>query len=192
MNLILFGPPGAGKGTQAERLKAAHGLAHLSTGDMLRAAVKAGTELGKQAEAIMAAGKYVSDGIVVGLVEERIEQPEAANGFILDGFPRTLPQAEALDRMLQKHGKELDAVIEFAVDDDVLVERVLRRAKESGGSRADDTRETVAYRLTVYHKETAPLLPYYGEKGILHRVDGMADIETVTREIQEILDKTGD
>lgn len=192
MNLILFGPPGAGKGTQAERLVKRYGIVHLSTGDMLRAAVKAGTELGKQAEAIMAAGKYVSDDIVVGLVEERIERPEAAKGFILDGFPRTLPQAEALDGMLAKHGKSLDAVIEFAVDDDVLVERVLKRAKESGGSRADDTRETIAYRLSVYHSETAPLLPYYDKKGILHRVDGMADVDTVSREVQDVLDKPGD
>jgi len=187
MNLILFGPPGAGKGTQAARLKAKHGLAHLSTGDMLRAAVQAGTPIGKEAEAIMAAGKLVSDELICNVVAERIEEPDCAEGFILDGFPRTLAQAEALDEMLAKKGKSIDVVIELEADEAELVRRIEGRAAENAGARADDNAETLKKRLDVYHAQTAPVLPYYREKGLLRSIDGMQSIDAVTREIEAAL-----
>ncbi len=187
MNLILFGPPGAGKGTQAARLKEAHGLAHLSTGDMLRAAVEAKTPVGKEAEAIMAAGKLVSDELICNVVADRIEEPDCAKGFILDGFPRTLAQAEALDEMLAKKGKSIDAVIELTVDEDELIRRIEGRAAESGGARADDNVETLKKRLDVYHAQTAPVLPFYREKGLLRSIDGMQSMDAVTRAIEAAL-----
>ena len=187
MNLILFGPPGAGKGTQAARLKEAHGLAHLSTGDMLRAAVEAKTPVGKEAEAIMAAGKLVSDELICNVVADRIEEPDCAKGFILDGFPRTLAQAEALDSMLTKKGKSIDAVIELTVDEDELIRRIEGRAAESGGARADDNVETLKKRLDVYHAQTAPVLPFYREKGLLRSIDGMQSMDAVTRAIEAAL-----
>ncbi len=189
MNIVLFGPPGAGKGTQAARLKEKYGLAHLATGDMLRAAVAAGTELGRKVEKIMERGELVPDEMVVALIAERIEQPDCEKGFILDGFPRTLAQAEALDRMLAEHGKRIDAVIEIRVDDDRLIDRIRRRIAESGGARSDDNEETLKTRLEVYHRQTAPLLPYYRQRGVLYTVDGMQPIDEVTRQIEAILDR---
>jgi len=189
MNLILFGPPGAGKGTQAARLQAKHGLAHLSTGDMLRAAVEAGTPVGREAEAVMAAGKLVSDDLICNVVADRIEQPDCAEGFILDGFPRTLAQAEALDAMLEKKGKSIDVVIELQADDAELIRRIEGRAAESGRARADDNVETLKKRLDVYRSQTAPVLPYYREKGLLRSIDGMQSMDAVTEAIEAVLPK---
>jgi adenylate kinase len=187
MNIILFGPPGAGKGTQAEILKNDLGLAHLSTGDMLRAAVAAETELGKQAKAIMEAGKLVPDDVITGVVADRIEEPDCAKGFILDGFPRTLPQAEALDEVLGRKGKRIDAVVEVRVPDEVLISRIEKRAAETGGERADDNAETLKRRLDVYHEQTAPVLPYYERSGLLHVIDGDRPVEDVTAAIEAAL-----
>lgn len=215
--LILLGPPGAGKGTQAQRLTERRGLPQLSTGDMLRAAVKAGTDVGREAEALMKRGDLVPDSVVVAIIGDRIDQPDAENGFVLDGFPRNPAQAAALDEMLQKRGLKLDHVIEMKVDDSALIERITGRftcAKcgmgyhdrfkptkvpgvcDSCGStefvrRADDKAETVKSRLDIYHEQTAPLLPYYAAKGILREVDGMAEMDEVTRQIGNVLDGRG-
>ena len=184
MKLILLGPPGAGKGTQAKIIEDRYGLVQLSTGDMLRAAVAAGTDVGKQAEAIMARGELVPDEIVVGIISDRVDEPDCAKGFILDGFPRNVAQAEALDKMLAEKGMALDAVVELAVDDAILVSRIEKRAAETeGGPRADDNVEALRKRLQVYHAQTAPLIDYYGDKGVLKTVDGMADIDAVSGEI---------
>ncbi len=191
MNLILLGPPGAGKGTQAQMLSAKHGLVQLSTGDMLRAAVKAGTDVGRKAEAIMKSGSLVPDEVVIGIIADRIEQPDCAKGFILDGFPRTLNQADALSRLLVSKNKDLDAVIELKVDDTILVSRIETRAKETlaaGGTvRADDNAEALKTRLMAYYRETAPLTGYYFAYRKLKTVDGMAAIPAVSAEIEEIL-----
>ena len=213
MNLILLGPPGAGKGTQAKRLEDRHSLVQLSTGDMLRAVVASGMPLGQQAKEIMAAGKLMPDELMIEMIADRISKPDCATGFILDGFPRTVPQAEALDRMLEEKGLKLDHVIEMKVDDAALVERVtgrytcakcgqgyhdkFQKPKADGvcdvcGSteftrRADDNAETVTTRLAAYHKQTAPILPYYKERGVLETVDGMADIDVVTEQIEALL-----
>lgn len=191
MNLILLGPPGAGKGTQAEQITAKHGIVQLSTGEMLRAAVKAGTEIGLKAKAVMESGGLVSDEIVVGIIADRIDEPDCANGFILDGFPRTLPQAAALEQLLDSKGKTLDAVIEIKVDDEILVSRIENRAKETlaaGGTvRSDDNAEALKIRLMAYYRETAPLIGYYFAKDRLKTVDGMADIADVTKQIEAIL-----
>lgn len=215
MRLILLGPPGAGKGTQAQRIVAKHGIPQLSTGDMLRAAVKAGTEVGKRAKALMDAGSLVHDEVVIGIVSERIDQPDCAKGFILDGFPRTLVQADATEKMLASKGLKLDVVIEMQVDDSVLVERVsgrytcavcgagyhdtLQKPKVEGtcdrcGShefkrRPDDNAETMTTRLRAYYKETSPLIGYYHAKGLLKSIDGMAEIDQVTASIETILGK---
>jgi adenylate kinase len=191
MRLILLGPPGAGKGTQAQRLVEKHGIPQLSTGDMLRAAVAHGTEVGRRAKAVMDSGQLVSDEIVNQIVSERIDEPDAARGFILDGFPRTVPQAEALTRMLAEKGQKLDAVIELKVDESALVSRMEKRVAEtlaSGGKvRADDNPESFRKRLNEYREKTAPLSAYYASTGELVTLDGMADMDSVTAEIEKAL-----
>ena len=191
MRLILLGPPGAGKGTQAQRIVARHGIPQLSTGDMLRAAVAAGTEVGKRANALMDAGELVPDDVVNAIVSDRIEQADCAGGFILDGYPRTLVQADAVDAMLSEKGLSLDVAIELAVDDSAMVGRILRRAEEAKASgepvRKDDNAEVYADRLRAYYKSTAPLIGYYYAKGKLRTVDGMADMDAVTAEVEKIL-----
>ena len=191
MRLILLGPPGAGKGTQAQRLVEKHGIPQLSTGDMLRAAVQAGTEVGKRAKAVMDAGELVSDAIVNAIVAERIDQPDCANGFILDGYPRTLVQADAVESMLAERGIGLDAVIEFVVDDKALVGRIVKRAEDAKAAgqpvRKDDNPVVFEERLREYYKKTAPLIGYYYAKRTLKSVDGMAGIDTVTAEIEALL-----
>jgi adenylate kinase len=191
MRLILLGPPGAGKGTQAERLVQKHGIVQLSTGDMLRAAVRAGTPVGLKAKDIMARGDLVPDDVVVGIVSDRIDEADARNGFILDGFPRTVPQAEALDRMLGAKGLNLDAVLELKVDEKALLDRIATRIAEmqSRGEkvRADDNPESLKTRLRAYRAQTEPLINHYGKKGLLRSVDGMASIDAVTAAIDRVL-----
>ncbi len=193
MRLILLGPPGAGKGTQAQRLVAKYGIVQLSTGDMLRAAVKAGTPVGKQAQEIMAGGGLVPDSVVVDIVGQRIEQPDARKGFILDGFPRTVPQAAALDRLLAEKGLSLDAVIELKVDEDALVRRIETRIAEMQARgeplREDDKPEVLHRRLQAFRDQTAPLIAYYGDRGVLRSVDGMAPIDDVSAAIEQVLPK---
>jgi adenylate kinase len=192
LNLVLFGPPGSGKGTQAKILQEGCGMPQLSTGDMLRAAIAAGTELGKKCKAIMDSGELVPDEIVIGIIAERYDQADCAKGAVFDGFPRTIPQAEALDTMLRGRSRKIDLVIELKVDDAVLIGRVEQRIKESGGvARADDTPETLKNRLAVYYKNTAPLLAYYKKQGKLMTVDGMAPIEAVTKAIAAVIDGAG-
>jgi len=213
MNLILLGPPGAGKGTQAKLLEERHGLVQLSTGDMLRAAVASGSELGRQADAVMKAGELMPDDIMVRIISERIDAPDCSKGFILDGFPRTRAQAIALDELLERKGLTLDHVIELDVDEDAIVERVsgrftcakcgegyhdtFKRPRRDGvcdvcggtefKRRPDDNAETVRARLDAYHRQTAPILPYYRDRGVLEEVDGMAGIDAVADQIERLL-----
>jgi adenylate kinase len=191
MRLILLGPPGAGKGTQAQRLVAKYGIVQLSTGDMLRAAVKAGSPVGQQVGKIMASGGLCPDELVVDIIGQRIDAPDAHNGFILDGFPRTEPQAEALDRILGAKGLDLDAVIELQVDEDALLRRIESRVAEMKAKgeklRDDDNPEVLHKRLEAYRKLTAPLIAYYRQHGILHSVNGMAPIDEVAAAIDQIL-----
>jgi adenylate kinase len=187
MRLILLGPPGAGKGTQAQRLVEKHGILQLSTGDMLRAAVAAGTAVGLKAKAIMDRGDLVSDDVMIAIIADRIDEPDCAKGFILDGFPRTVAQAEALSKLLAEKGLTLDAVIEISVDDGVLRDRIEGRARETGGARADDTVETLTKRLAVYHAQTAPVAEYYRKKGMLKSVNGMGTMDQVTSAIENLL-----
>ncbi len=187
MNIILFGPPGAGKGTQAELLVQSRGMVQLSTGDMLRAAIAAGTELGLQAKEIMDAGKLVSDDIMIGMIAERMEADDCKNGVILDGFPRTVAQAQALDAMFADKGISLDSVIEIRVDENALFARIEKRAAETGGARSDDNAEVLAARLKVYHDNTAPVLPYYEDKEQLVTIDGMQPVEEVNKQIEACL-----
>ena len=214
MNLILLGPPGAGKGTQAQELGKRRGLVQLSTGDMLRAAVKAGSEIGLKAKAVMESGGLVSDEIVIGIIADRLVQADVQKGFILDGFPRTLPQAAGLDALLAKLGKKLDAVVELKVDDGILIDRIVGRSAcakcgagyhdkyrlpkvqgvcdDCGGTeftrRADDNPETVRNRLMAYYRETAPLIGYYFAYNKLRTIDGMAPVAEVGRQLDSVLD----
>lgn len=213
MNLILFGPPGAGKGTQAKRLQDAYGIVQLSTGDMLRAAAASGSELGKQVKDIMESGGLVPDDLIINMISARIDEKDCEKGFILDGFPRTTPQAEALDRMLIEKSLKIDNVVEIKVDDEAMVERIGGRftcagcgagyhdsfqkpqktgvCDTCGGTeftrRADDNADTVRSRLKAYNEQTAPISAYYAEKGVLKSVDGMAAIDEVTRQIKKIV-----
>ncbi len=215
MIIVLLGPPGAGKGTQAQRIMDKRGLVQLSTGDMLRAAKEAGTEVGRKAKEFMDAGKLVTDEIVIGIIADRIEEDDCKQGFLLDGFPRTVAQAEALDELLKNKGLQVDVVIEMKVDDESLVDRIAGRYTcaqcnqgyhdtnlkpqqagvcDSCGStnfnrRSDDNRETVIARLATYHAQTAPLLPFYEQKGVLRTVDGMADIDDVSVQINDVLNQ---
>lgn len=189
MNIILLGPPGAGKGTQAKILQETHGIVQLSTGDMLRAAVASGSELGQQAQTVMDAGHLMPDVIMIQIISERIDQSDCVNGFILDGFPRTTAQAEALENMLAEKGLALDFVIEIAVDDEILVDRINGRVAQmpEAERRSDDNAETLRKRLGVYHEQTAPILPFYQDRDMLKQVDGMQSIEQVTQQIEQVV-----
>lgn len=189
MNIILFGPPAAGKGTQAKRLIESRGLVHLSTGDMLRAARKSGTELGLKVAGIMDRGDLVSDEIVIALIDEQLDMNPNAAGFIFDGFPRTVPQAEALDALMEKHGTQVDGVIRLCVDDGALVDRITKRFKEEG--RKDDNPESFKIRLGNYNVQTAPLLPFYSAQGKLTEIDGMASPDDVSASIANVLNANG-
>ncbi len=196
INLSLLGPPGAGKGTQAKRLEQKYGLCQLSTGDMLRAEVAAGSELGRKAKSIMDSGALVSDDIIIAMIADRMEKPDCKNGVIFDGFPRTVTQAQALDQMLSGKGCALSAVIELKVDEEALVSRLHNRIAEmlqkGEQPRSDDNEQTLRKRLGVFREQTAPILPYYAQKEMLQSVDGMAPVDQVTAQIERLMDSSGD
>lgn len=185
MRIVLLGPPGSGKGTQAALLKERLGVPHISTGDLLRTAVAEGTELGKQAKAAMDAGELVSDELMLGLIEEKLGQPEVEPGFILDGYPRNQAQAESLDKLLDRLGQPIDRALELVVDEEQIVERLAKRAEEEG--RSDDTEDVIRNRLAVYREKTAPISRHYAEKGILVRVDGVGEIEAINQRLAAAL-----
>ncbi|MEE4639070.1 MAG: adenylate kinase [Wenzhouxiangella sp.] len=185
MRIVLLGPPGSGKGTQAARLKDLLNVPHISTGDLLRAAVKAGTPLGLQAKAAMDAGELVSDELMLDLIEERLGQDDIANGYILDGYPRNLAQAEALDAVLSRIGQPVDKALALTVDEEQIVKRLAKRAAEEG--RSDDTEEVVRNRLGVYRAQTAPVIGYYAERGLLVEVDGMGSIEDISQRLLDAI-----
>ena len=190
MNIVLFGAPGAGKGAQAERIASLYGMVHLSTGEMLRSAISSGSNVGARAREIIDRGELISDDIIVKIVDARMDESDCVKGVILDGFPRTVAQAEALDEMLAAKGRSLDHVIEIEVDESALFERIANRASErrrTGTARSDDNAETLRRRLAVYHENSAPLLPYYRAKGLLKSVDGMVSIERVATQIDNLL-----
>ena len=190
MNIVLFGAPGAGKGAQAERISSLYGMVHLSTGEMLRSAISSGSDVGARAREIIDRGELISDDIIVKIVDARMDEGDCVKGVILDGFPRTVAQAEALDKMLAAKGRSLDHVIEIEVDESALFERIANRASErrrTGMARSDDNAETLRRRLAVYHENSAPLLPYYRAKCLLRSVDGMASIEEVATQIDNLL-----
>jgi len=189
LNLVLFGPPGAGKGTQARVLQESRGWPQLSTGEMLRDACRRGTQLGVKCRELMDRGELVPDEIVVGIIADRLDQPDCADGAVFDGFPRTIAQAEALDAILAKRGRQIDLVIELKVKDEILVARVEQRIRDGGQSRADDTPQTLRHRLSVYYKNTCPLLDYYRAQGKLAGVDGMAAIPAVTAAITALIER---
>ena len=188
MRVILLGPPGSGKGTQAVRLVKKYGIVQLSTGDMLRAAVAAGTEIGLKAKAIMDRGDLVPDEVVVGIIADRVSEKDCENGYILDGFPRTISQAAAFDKLIGERDMKLTAAILLEVPDEILVGRIEKRAAETGGARADDNAETLKKRLIIYHEQTSPLIGYYKDQGILRTIDGTQDVDTVEKEIGAILE----
>jgi adenylate kinase len=192
MRLMLLGPPGAGKGTQAERLVAKHGIVQLSTGEMLRTAAAAGTDVGTRAKAIMDRGDLVPDEVMIEIIDERLDGPDTANGFVLDGFPRTVAQAEALERLLDEKGLALDVVIEIVVDDKILQSRIENRIRETGGARTDDSVETLRNRLAVYHAQTAPVADYYRKKGVIKTVDGMGTMDEVGKAIERLISATAE
>lgn len=187
MNIIIFGPPGAGKGTQAQRIQQKYRIKQLSTGDMLRAEVQSESSLGKTIKAIIEAGELVSDDIIIELIGNCIAEPECERGFILDGFPRTVAQAQALDEMLQHMARKIDHVIVLEVDENALLERIQKRAAETGGARSDDNAEVLKNRLEVYRAQTAPVLPYYESHNVLRHIDGMRAIDDVTAQIENVL-----
>lgn len=192
MNIVLMGPPGCGKGTQAQRLQERFGMVHLSTGEMLRAAAAAGTEAGLRARALLDRGDLVPDDMVIGIIADRIEDAEIREkGFILDGFPRTVVQAEKLDDVLAEKRIEIHHIIEMRMDEEALFARIEQRARETAGARADDNAETLKKRIVVYREQTAPILPYYAKSGRLETVDGMAAVDEVTRQLGAILERNG-